>query len=128
MRLLLDTHAFLWWIGDDPRLSEHAAALIGDGANEVFFSAASGWELVIKNALGRIEFPSSLQRFIPEQLEQNGFQVLPVHLGHALKVLELPALHGDPFDRMLIAQTMVEEVELLSADDEIRRYPVSVSW
>lgn len=128
MRLLLDTHAFLWWIDDDPRLSEHAAALIGDGTNEVFFSAASGWELVIKHALGRIEFPSSPRRFIPEQLEQNGFQVLPIHLGHALKVGELPTLHKDPFDRMLIAQAMVEEVELLSGDDDIRRYPVSVTW
>lgn len=128
MRLLLDTHAFLWWIDDDPRISEHAAELIGNGSNEVFFSAASGWELVIKNALGRIQFPSSIQEFILEQLARNGFQVLPIHLVHAMKVSELPALHGDPFDRMLIAQTMVEELVLLTIDDDVRRYPVSVAW
>ena len=128
MKLLLDTYVFLWWIDDDPRLSKHAAELIGDGTNEVFFSAASGWELVIKNALGRIEFPSPPQRFIPGQLEQNGVQVLPIHLAHALKVAELPALHKDPFDRMLIAQALVEEVALVTSDDEIRRYPVSLVW
>lgn len=128
MSLLLDTHTFLWWIDDDPRLSDRARALIGDAGNEVFISAVSGWELVIKAALGRIDFPAPPQRFIPQQLQRNSFQVLPVHLAHALKVAELPDLHRDPFDRMLIAQVLVEELQLVTADDDIRRYPVSVTW
>lgn len=128
MRLLLDTHVFLWWITDDPHLSDRARALIGEGGNEVFLSAASAWELVVKASLRRLETVQPLERFVPDQLERNGFQALPVLLRHALALPDLPPLHRDPFDRMLVAQALTEEMTLVSADREIRRYPVPVAW
>jgi len=128
VKLLLDTHAFLWWITDDPHLSHRARTLIGGGENEVFLSAASAWELAVKVALGRVELEQPLDRFVPDQLERNGFQALPVSVRHALALPALPPLHRDPFDRMLVAQALTEEMTLVSADREIRRYPVPVAW
>lgn len=128
MRLLLDTHAFLWWIGDDPRLPDRARSAIGNGANEVFFSVVSAWEIAIKTGLGRVEVPQSLEDFVTEQVRVNGFEVLPVHLRHALAVSSLPALHRDPFDRMLVAQGMQEGLTLVTGDAEIARYGAEVAW
>lgn len=128
MRLLLDTHVFLWWITDDKRLSARARGLIAGGANEVFFSAASAWEIAIKARLRRVVLPEEPERFIAEQVEANAFQVLPVHIRHALTVYGLPDLHYDPFDRMLVAQAMGEGMTLLSGDPQIARYPVDVMW
>ncbi len=128
MRLLLDTHAFLWWIADDTRLSGRARELIADSANDVYFSVASGWEIVVKAGLRRVLLPEDPDRFIFEQLSVNAFQVLPVHLRHALRIYTLPDLHRDPFDRMLVAQAVSEEMAVLSADPQIARYPVEVVW
>lgn len=128
MRLLLDTHAFLWWIGDDPRLPAGARSAIGNGANEVFFSAVSAWEIAIKTGLGRVEVPRPLEHFVTEQVRVNGFEVLPVHLRHALAVSSLPGLHRDPFDRMLVAQGMQEGLTLVTGDPEIARYGAEVTW
>lgn len=128
MRLLLDTHAFLWWIADDTRLSGRARELIADSANDVYFSVASGWEIVVKAGLRRVLLPDDPDRFISEQLSVNAFQVLPVHLRHALRIYTLPDLHRDPFDRMLVAQAVSEELVLLSGDPQIARYPVEVVW
>jgi PIN domain nuclease of toxin-antitoxin system len=128
LRVLLDTHAFLWWISDDPRLSDRAREIMADGRNELFFSAASGWEISIKAGLGRLEVPEDLQRFISDQLSRNAFQSLPIYLSHALRTRALPAHHRDPFDRILISQAIVEEMPLLSADPQISHYPVEVTW
>lgn len=128
MKLLLDTHAFLWWISDDARLSGRARTLLVDGQNDVFFSAASAWELAIKAGAGRIVLPGDPDRFVAEQVAVNAFQVLPVHIRHALKVFGLPSLHRDPFDRMLVAQAVVEEMPILSADPQLAQYPVEVIW
>jgi len=128
VKLLLDTHAFLWWICDDVRLSGRARSLLADGQNEVYFSAASAWELAIKAGAGRIMLPGDPERFVAEQVAANAFQVLPVHIRHALKVFGLPPLHRDPFDRMLIAQAVVEEMPILSADPQLARYPVEIIW
>jgi PIN domain nuclease of toxin-antitoxin system len=128
VRLLLDTHAFLWWITDDDRFSERAAGLIADGANEVYFSAASAWEIAIKAGLGRIRLPDDAWSFTPEQLERNAFQALPVHVPHAIAVIALPDVHGDPFDRMLVAQALTEGLTILTADPWIGRYQVPVIW
>jgi len=102
LRILLDTHAFIWWIGDDPRLSERARGLIrDDGANEVFFSAASGWEIAIKVHIGGLKVATThLEKFIPEQLAANGCQVLPISLRHTLRTYGLPDYHRDQFDRL----------------------------
>ena len=128
MRVLLDTHAFLWWISDDRRLSDRAREIIGDGRNELYFSAASGWEISIKVGLGRLDAPESLDRFIADQLSRNAIQALPIYLRHALHTRTLPDHHRDPFDRILVSQAVLEETPLLSADPQISRYPVEVVW
>ena len=128
MKGLLDTHAFLWWITDDSRLSEKAREFISDGENELFFSAASGWEISIKAHLGKIELPEHPERFLTEQLHQNAVGVLPVNMSHALGVYGLPDHHRDPFDRLLVAQCAAEELPLISADRAFERYPVEVIW
>ena len=125
---MLDTHAFLWWIGDDPRLSERAREVFSDGDNDLVFSAASGWEIAIKARLGRLQVPGDLNTYLLRQLTENYTSVLPVHLSHALRVHALPDHHSDPFDRLLVAQAIVEEIPLLSADPRIARYPVEVVW
>ena len=94
MRLLLDTHAFLWWIADDERLSPRAAALIGDGSNEVLVSAASAWEIVVKSRLGRVEVPAPVERFFTAQLVANAFVPLPIQMRHALGLEALPDVHA----------------------------------
>lgn len=128
MRLLLDTHAFLWWVTDDDRLSERAGELIADGANDVYVSAASAWEIAIKVGLGRIRLPDEARTFAPDQLERNAFQALSVHVAHAVAVIALPDVHRDPFDRMLVAQAMTEGLTIVSQDQELARYPVPVVW
>jgi len=128
VKLLLDTHAFLWWIADDERLSSKAAALIADGTNEVFFSAASARELVVKAGLGRVKLPDPIERSVPGQLARNGFQALPIQLRHVLTICSLPSLRRDPFDRMLVAQTVAEGMMLVSGDRAMNGYPVHVEW
>ena len=128
MRVLLDTHAFLWWISDDSRLSDRAKEIIGDGSNELYFSAASGWEISIKAGLGRLEVPEDLEPFIADQLSRNAIQALPIYLRHALHTRTLPDHHRDPFDRILVSQAVLEELPLLSADPLVSSYPVEVVW
>lgn len=128
MRYLLDTHAFLWWILDDPRLSTRAISVMRDPDNEILFSAASAWEIAIKAQLGRISFETDPADLIPRQIAANGFTSLPVSVDHALMVSALPAIHRDPFDRMLVAQAQREKAVLLSADPAIGRYPVEIVW
>ena len=128
MRVLLASHAFLWWIGDDPRLSPGAREVIAEGDNEVFFSTASAWELAIKSSLGRLRMPADFERFVTDQVDLNGFSVLPVQLSHALRVHGLPPHHKDPFDRMLIAQALVEDMPLVSRDRRLAGYGVRLVW
>ncbi len=128
MRVLLDTHVFLWWIDDDPRISERVRGVISDGGNDLLFSAASGWEIAIKASLGRLRVSGALAPYLTEQLSRNAIGVLPVHLSHALRVHALPDHHTDPFDRLLVAQALVEDVPLVSGDPEVSRYPVEVIW
>ncbi|MGH9322155.1 MAG: type II toxin-antitoxin system VapC family toxin [Vicinamibacteria bacterium] len=128
MKVLLDTHAFLWWVTDDPRLSSRARELIQEGGSPVFFSAASAWEMAIKARIGKLSLPQPAQAFVREQLHRNGFTSLAVEVGHALQVGELPAHHRDPFDRLLVAQSQMEKLPLLSSDPLISQYEVDVIW
>lgn len=128
MRVLLDTHAFLWWISDSPQLSDGAREAIADGRNALIFSAVSGWEIAVKAGLGRLELPDSPGKFVNEQLSLNDLEVLPIHLRHAIGVYGLPDYHRDPFDRLLVSQSLVEGVPILSADPEIARYPIETIW
>jgi PIN domain nuclease of toxin-antitoxin system len=128
MKILLDTRTFLWWITQDPRLSAQAAEIIGNGENQVFISATTGWEIAIKTQIGRLILPDEPQRFVLEQLRINSMESLPIEMRHALHISTLPSHHQDPFDRMLIAQAQVEGLPILSADPKIRRYEVTVVW
>ena len=119
MRLLLDTHVFLWWCADDSRLGEPERAAIRNGANEVFLSAASVWEMAIKQTLGRLEIPQPASA-VAARL---GIEPLPVSFEHAEATLQLPPLHRDPFDRLLLAQARVESVTLVTRDPQVRAYP-----
>ena len=128
MRALLDTHALLWWVTDDARLSERARETIGDGSNEIYVSAATGWEMAIKARLGRLRVPGDFARFITDQIALNGFRVLAIELAHALRVHGLADHHRDPFDRILVAQSLVEGMPILSRDEQIAAYGVELVW
>ncbi|MDI6894226.1 MAG: type II toxin-antitoxin system VapC family toxin [Bacillota bacterium] len=129
MRVLLDTHAFLWWITEDPRLSAHASRVIADGKNTILLSAASAWEIAIKARLGRIEVAAEdLGSFISGELARNAIQPLPILISHALHVHTLPDHHRDPFDRLLVAQAQLEQLPILTSDQQIAHYPVEVIW
>jgi PIN domain nuclease of toxin-antitoxin system len=128
MRLLLDTHTFLWWIADDHRLSETAVKVISEADNQLFLSAASGWEIAIKAKLGKLDIDGDVTSFIIEQMRLNSIDQLPVMLSHALHVSTLEALHRDPFDRLLIAQAQLERMPILTADQYVTMYPVETVW
>ena len=119
MRLLLDTHAFLWWCEDDPKLGVAEREAIRDGANEVFLSAASVWEMAIKQGLGRLQVPEPPSVAAPRM----GIVPLPVAFAHAEATVSPPSLHRDPFDRLLVAQARTEGMTLVTHDPLIRAYP-----
>jgi len=124
MKALLDTQVFLWWISDDSRLSSRTSAIIKEGGNRLFLSAASGWEIAIKTKLGRLKLPEPLETFVPEQMVLNAIEGLPIKISHALHVYTLPDHHRDPFDRLLVAQAQLENLPILSADPQISLYAV----
>ena len=128
MRVLLDTHTFLWWNTDDPRLSPVAREVIADGRNELYLSVASAWEIAIKAARGSLILPEPPEQYVPSRLRLHHMSVLAIQLRHALHVYDLPLIHRDPFDRLLIAQSRLEELPLLTADPDIRHYDVNVVW
>ena len=120
MKLLLDTHVLLWWLGNAPQLRAATRALIADPSNLVFVSAASIWELRIKEGLGKVTLPASFA----EVLDAEAFEKLDIRWHHAHAVLALPPHHRDPFDRMLIAQATTEHLVLLTNDPQIAKYDV----
>jgi len=128
MKYLLDTHAFLWFVTDDNRLSSKAKSIIQDSSNEIYFSAASAWEISIKTKLGRLKLGRNLESFIIEQLTENSFGPLAITVSHSLYTEKLPQIHKDPFDRIMISQTKVENMVLITRDKEIREYKVSTVW
>lgn len=121
-RFLLDTHVFLWWLSDDPALGAAARQMIGEPRNQVLVSAASIWEISIKQAKGMLEAPEDLEALV----EDEGFTKLPISLFHGQQAGKLPEIHRDPFDRMLIAQAQAEGLELVTADGIIPQYGVRV--
>lgn len=122
MKLLLDTHLLLWAAAKPDRLSADALALIGAPENELFFSAASLWEIAIKRGLGRDDFQVN-PRLLRRGLLDNGYGELPIGSEHAVAIDSLPPIHKDPFDRMLVAQATVEGITLLTADSWVAQYP-----
>lgn len=128
MNLLLDTQGFLWWSDAPGKLSRTALAALQDPANRLVLSVVSAWEIQIKLSVGKLSLSTSLDHLIKTQQETNGVRVLPVYLEHIYHLANLPPAHKDPFDRLLIAQAIAEELTLLSADAIFARYPVSVLW
>lgn len=124
MKLLLDTHAALWWLSDDRRFGEAAADLITDGSNQVLLSSVVVWEVAIKRSLGKLDAPSDFAATLLDA----GAQGLPIGIGHAEAVGELPWHHRDPFDRLLIAQATMEGGVVVSSDDALRPYGVPLVW
>ncbi|OQX08611.1 MAG: twitching motility protein PilT [Desulfobulbaceae bacterium A2] len=127
-RLLLDTHVFLWWVNDDPKLTAVARLAIADANNACYLSLASCWEMAIKSSLGRLQLAKPVARFVTEQLATNGFTLLNIDLRHATKVEKLPFHHRDPFDRLLISQAITEKLTLVSADSIFSGYGVNLLW
>ena len=125
MRLLIDTHALLWWLTDNPRLSYAAEAAISNPDNEVFVSACIGYEIAYKQRLGRLPaLPESLAR----RLEREGIETLPVSLAHALAAAALPGPHRDPWDRIMMAQALAERCHMVTVDKVFADYKVPVLW
>jgi PIN domain nuclease of toxin-antitoxin system len=128
MKVLLDTHAFLWLITDEDRLSENARQTFLNTENSLFFSAASLWEICIKKSLGKISLMDGWFQTIQKEIQINTIQWLPIEMTHCAEVTELPFHHRDPFDRMLIAQAIVEEMKLLSRDSRLSDYAIELIW
>jgi PIN domain nuclease of toxin-antitoxin system len=125
--LLLDTHAFIWWDGDPLKLSPRVLALCKDPTNDLVFSVASAWEIQIKIQLGKLSLRLALQDIVREQ-QRDRMDILPITLAHVYELQQLPRHHGDPFDRLLIAQAHVEGMALISHDHVFQQYIVNVVW
>ena len=128
MRFLLDTHTFLWFILSDPQLSARAKTLIEDPVNEIEISPASYWEIAIKIRLGKYSLPWPYDQFIEAQIRLNTFSILHIEPRHTSLLTTLPLHHKDPFDRLLVAQSLVEQIPLLSCDEAMDAYGVVRLW
>ena len=127
-RALLDTHAFLWFIGGNERLSLRARALIEARENPMFVSVASLWEIAIKNGIGKLDLDRPFAELVPEQLERQQIEVLGIHISHLAELIRLPQHHRDPFDRLIAAQAIVEGLPIISVDPALDAYRVQRLW
>ena len=128
MKLLLDTCAFLWWSAGSDRVPKAVRSAVSDPANEVYVSTASIWEITLKHRTGRLPLPQPPERYLPEQRERHGFLSLSIDEASVLQLPRLPALHQDPFDRILVCQAIEHGMTLLTPDRLIVQYPVRISW
>ncbi len=128
MRLLLDTHAFLWFVLGDTRCRATARSLIEDESHEKWISPASHWELAIKISLGKYTLPIPFEEFFNRAVVNNGFMVLPIEPAHTALLTDLPYHHRDPFDRLIVAQAMAEGMSIVSADPAFDAYTISRQW
>ena len=128
MNLLLDTHAYLWFIGGDRRLSNVARSAIEDTENLKFISMASLWEITIKHGLGKLQLKTDLRKVLTDHVIENGFDLLSVETDHLLALSQLPLHHRDPFDRLLIAQAAARKLTVCSADSVFSKYDVDLMW
>jgi len=128
MRILLDTHTFLWMIFGDERLNETVRTQIGSRQNQVLISVATLWEIAIKTSLGKLDLKIPFEKIIEEQLDMYTFQMLPISFKALVAVSTMPFHHRDPFDRLLVAQAIVEDVPIVTRDSVFSSYPVKVLW
>ena len=128
MKLLLDTHTFLWFVMNDPQLSENALDQIAEPTNDVLLSPASYWEIAIKVSLGKYSLSVPFEAFFQEGIEGSGVTILPIEVRHAAVLSSLPMHHKDPFDPMIISQAMVEQIPVVSADSPLDAYDIQRLW
>lgn len=128
MRCLLDSHAVLWATLDDERLPDSVRDLIADRTNHIAISVASTWELTMKALIGRLRLPEPPETYFEGLVRDFGYELLPIHQRHVAALPELPAIHADPFDRMLVAQALVEDIDLVTGDSYLGRYPIRTIW
>ena len=128
MNFILDTHSFLWFIAGDERLSSRARLFISDTANSPFLSIASLWEMAIKLSIGKLKLAQPIEVMIPYQMEINGIRLLDIKLEHVVIVATLPYHHRDPFDRLLIAQAMAEQMPIVTRDTQFGAYNIEQWW
>ena len=128
MKLLLDTHSFLWFIGGGSKLSTNARMLIEDVSNQSVLSIASLWEMAIKISTGKLILDQPFETLIPQQMSRNGIELLEISFPHTVVVATLPFHHRDPFDRLLIAQAIVEQIPIVSCDTAFDRYTITRLW
>lgn len=128
MKLLVDTHVFLSFISGESNLSSRAVAALTEPTNELYLSVASVWEIVTKYQIGKLSLPLPIQDFVGEQIRANRISVLPIRSAHVFQLLRLPLLHRDPFDRILLAQSLEENAPIVSRDKLLLKYPVEVVW
>jgi len=128
MRVLIDTHVFLWWVEGDRALPAKARSALCNPENECLFSLASAWELAIKAGLGKLRLALPVKRYIVENVAANSFRMLDIEIAHVGRVETLAAHHGDPFDRLLIAQALEEDLPVVTGDPVFRKYGVKRIW
>jgi len=128
MRFLLDTMVWLWSVGEVARLNKEARDLLMAPEHELYFSAASVWEIAIKVSIGRLQLPEPLRPLVSRETQRQSLRPLQISYSHALAVSDLPLHHSDPFDRLLVAQARSEGLVLITSDRDIRRYPVEIFW
>lgn len=128
MKLLLDTHAFLWFVLNDSQLSSTALNLIVEPSHDLLLSAASYWEIAIKISIGKYQIPGKFEEWIAEQIQVNALEILPIKISHAAIVSQLPFHHRDPFDRLLVAQALAEGISIISVDTIFDAYQVDRRW
>ncbi|MGH9672423.1 MAG: type II toxin-antitoxin system VapC family toxin [Bryobacteraceae bacterium] len=128
MTVLVDTHAFLWWITDNSRLPAHARSCFTERRNQLFLSVASLWEIIVKTQIGRLAIPRPAGPYLVQQMARNALRVLPLQPGHVFRLENLPMHHRDPFDRILVAQSQEEGWPVLTGDPLIRAYDVQTIW
>ncbi|MCE9526666.1 MAG: type II toxin-antitoxin system VapC family toxin [Planctomycetales bacterium] len=128
MRLLLDTHAFLWFLANNPSLSSTALQAISNPQNDVFVSTVSAWEIAIKASSGKLTLARPFASIFPQQLALNNMDLLPIEVPHLAGLFALPSFHRDPFDRLLVAQAIVEGMTLVTSDAQLANYPLPVLW
>jgi PIN domain nuclease of toxin-antitoxin system len=128
MKYLLDTHSLLWLTTNDSRLSLMAQELYLDAGNDIFFSMASIWEMAIKSSIGKISFESNLEDFVEDHIKGNNIEILKIELPHILRIERLPFHHRDPFDRLIIAQAIEDNISVIGNDTEFDKYKVNRVW
>jgi PIN domain nuclease of toxin-antitoxin system len=128
MKILLDTQCWLWWIATPEKLSRNARRRIADKRNTIYLSAASSWEIAIKYSIRKLQLPEPPWQFIPKRLARDAITGLPIEIMHALHVANLPQHHKDPFDRLLISQSIQESIPIMTADKRFEPYEAEIIW